>query len=84
MPAPPPRYKERSCNVRAWKGCARVFSPCVDKIDHFLKQAALMKILISHRDRSLNRQEYEDKKTQVEQGGKLEHEALEEPYLLAE
>jgi hypothetical protein len=42
-----------------------------------------MIILISQGDRSLNRQEYEDEKTHVEQGGKLEHEALEELYILA-
>ena len=38
---------------------------------------------ISQGYRSLNRQEYEDDKTQVEQGGKLENETLEELYILA-
>ncbi len=42
-----------------------------------------MIIFISQCDRSLNRQEYEDEITHVEQGGKLEHEALEELYILA-
>ena len=42
-----------------------------------------MKIFISQSDRSLNRQEYVNKITQVEQGGKLEQEALEQFYLLA-
>jgi hypothetical protein len=84
MRAPPPRYKKRSCNVGAWKGCAGIFSLCVNKIDHCLKQAALLIIFISQCYRSLNRQEYEDDKTQVEQGGKLENEAPEELYILAE
>jgi hypothetical protein len=43
-----------------------------------------MKVFISQGDRSLYGQEYEDEKTHVEQGGKLEHEALEELYILAE
>lgn len=43
-----------------------------------------MMIFISQCYRSLNRQEYEDDKTQVEQRGKLENEVLEEPYILAE
>jgi hypothetical protein len=43
-----------------------------------------MVIFISQCYRSLNRQEYEDDKTQVEQGGKLENEALEELYILTE
>jgi hypothetical protein len=84
MGAPPPRNEKRSCNVGTWKGCARIFSLSVNKVDHCLKQAALMKIFISQGDRPLNRQEYEDEKTQVEQGGKLEYETLEKPYLLAE
>ena len=84
LPASPPGYKKRNGNVGTWKGGAGIFSPCVNRIDHGLKQAALMKIFISQGDRSLNRQEYEDEKTQVEQGGKLEHEALEELHLLAE
>jgi hypothetical protein len=67
-----------------WKGCARFFCPYINKIDYGLKQATLMKIFISQCYRSLNRQEYENDKTQVEQGGKLKNEALEELNILAE
>ena len=43
-----------------------------------------MIIFISQCYRSLNRQEYEDGETEVEQGGKLENEALEELCIFAE
>jgi hypothetical protein len=43
-----------------------------------------MIIFISQCDRSLNRQEDVDEVTQVEQGGNLADEALEELYILAE
>jgi len=43
-----------------------------------------MIIFISQCYRSLNRQEYVDEVTKVEQGGELENEALEELYILAE
>ncbi len=46
MRASPPCDKKRRCNVGAWKGCAGVFSPCVDKIDHCLKRAALMLVFL--------------------------------------
>ena len=42
-----------------------------------------MIIFISQCDRSLNRQEYVNEITHIEQGGELEHEALEELYILA-
>jgi len=84
MGAPPPRDEKRGGNVRTGEGCARVLPPCVDKINHRLKWATLMIIFMSQGDRSLNGQEYEDDKTEVEQGGKLEHEALEELYFLTE
>ena len=83
MGAPPPRDKDRNCNVGAWKGRAGIFSSCVYKINDCLKQAAFMIIFIPQGDRSLNRQEYEDEITHVEQGGELEHEAFEELYILA-
>ena len=84
MGAPPPRDEKRSGNVGTWKGCARIFSPRVNKIDHCPKQATLMITFVSQRDRSLNRQEYVDDKTHIEQGGKLKNEVLEEFYILAE
>ena len=40
-------------------------------------------IFISQWDRAFNGQEYEDGITDVEQGGKLEHETLEEFYIFA-
>jgi hypothetical protein len=43
-----------------------------------------MIIFISQCYRSFNRQEYKDGETEIEQRGKLENEALEEPYILAE
>jgi hypothetical protein len=43
-----------------------------------------MVIFISQCYRSLNGQDYKDDKTQVEQGGKLENEVLEELYILTE
>ena len=42
-----------------------------------------MIMFISQCDRSLNRQDYVDEITHVEQGGELEHEALKELYILA-
>ena len=83
MGASPPGDEKRSGNVGTWKGCARIFSLGVNEIHQGPKQAIWMIRLISQGDRSLNRQEYEDEKTHVEQGGKLEREALEEPYILA-
>lgn len=82
--APPPRDKKHNCNVGTGKRCARLFSPRVNKIDHCLKQASLMIIFISQCDRSLNRQQYKDDVTQVEQAGELENEILEEFYILTE
>ena len=82
MGAPPPRNEKRSGNVGTWKGCARIFSP-VNEIHRDPKQALLMKIFISQGDRSLNRQDYKEEITHVEQGGELEHEAFEELYILA-
>jgi hypothetical protein len=84
MSTPPPRCKQHSCNVGAWKSCARIFSLGVNKISYSPKQASVMKIFISQSDRSLNRQEYVDDITEVEQGGKLKNEALEELYIFAE
>jgi hypothetical protein len=84
MRASPPGDKNRDCNVGTGKGCAGIFSFRVNKIDHCLKQAALMVIFISQCDRSLDRQEYVDDITQVEQAGELENEVLEELYILAE
>jgi hypothetical protein len=43
-----------------------------------------MIIFISQCYRSFNRQEYEDGETEIKQGRKLENEALEELYILAE
>ena len=42
-----------------------------------------MIIFISQGGRPLNRQDYKEEITHVEQGGELEHEALEELYILA-
>jgi hypothetical protein len=83
MLAPPPRYKKHSCNVGTWKGCARIFSLCVNKIRYCPKKAIVMKIFISQSDRTFNRQQDVNEKTQIEQRGKLEPEALEQFYLLA-
>ena len=69
--------------MRTRKSCAWLLCLVVNKIDYFLKQTSWMEKFISQCDRPLNRQEYEDDKTQIEQGGKLKNETLEECYILS-
>jgi hypothetical protein len=82
MLASPPRYEKRSGNMGTWKGCARIFCLCVNKIHDCPEKAVLMIILISQLDRTFNRQKYVDEKTHIEQRGKLEHEAFKEFCIL--
>ena len=83
MGAPPPGNEKRSGNMGAWKGCAGIFSLGVNKIHESPERALVMSVFSTQGDRPLNRQDYEDEITDVEQGGELEHEALEEAYILA-
>ena len=83
MGAPPPGNEKRSGNMGAWKGCAGIFSLGVNKIHESPERALVMSVFSTQGDRPLNRQDYEDEITDVKQGGELEHEALEEAYILA-
>jgi hypothetical protein len=83
MFASPPRYQKRNRNVRTWKSCARIFSLCPNKIHYCAKRAVLKIIFISQLDRAFNGQKYVYDITHVEQGRKLEHEALEYLYIFA-